>query len=196
MRFVQAPLPGLWVIELDLLSDERGWFARTFDLEEFRARGLKLEIVQCNASFNPRRGTLRGMHYQADPHGEPKLVRCVRGASFNVAVDLRPESPTYCRWHGVELSGESRRALYLPAGLAHGFQTLRENSELHYQMGHRYVPSAVRGVRWDDPVFAIDWPAVAGGVRIVSAHDSSFADYCPKQGAGARCSRARERVRR
>ncbi|MGH2852794.1 MAG: dTDP-4-dehydrorhamnose 3,5-epimerase [Solirubrobacteraceae bacterium] len=177
MRFEELPLPGVWSIELDLLGDERGWFARTFDVEEFRARGLQLEVAQCNASFSARRGTLRGMHYQAEPHGEPKLVRCVRGAAFDVALDLRPASPTRCRWHGAELSAENRRALYLPPGVAHGFQTLVDDCELFYQMGHRYVPEAVRGVRWDDPAFAIQWPPVADGVRVISERDRSFADW-------------------
>jgi len=123
MRFVQTPLPGAVVLEPEPLADERGWFARTFDAEAFRAHGLNPEVVQMNASFNTRSGTLRGMHYQADPHGESKLVRCVSGAIFDVAVDLRPDSPTYCRWHGVELSAENGAAFYIPAGLAHGFQT-------------------------------------------------------------------------
>ncbi|MGD0453156.1 MAG: dTDP-4-dehydrorhamnose 3,5-epimerase family protein [Solirubrobacteraceae bacterium] len=179
MRFVQSPLPGVWVIELDdLLRDERGWFVRTLDVEELRARGLELSVVQCNASFTVRRGTLRGMHYQAEPHGEPKLVRCVRGAAFHVALDLRPDSPTYCGWHGAELSGENLRALYLPPGVAHGFQTLVDGCEAFYQMGYRYVPEAARGVRWDDPAFAIRWPPVAdGGARILSPRDRSFVDW-------------------
>jgi dTDP-4-dehydrorhamnose 3,5-epimerase len=178
MRFARSPLPGAWTIELDRLSDERGWFARTFDIDELAARGLQLEVVQCNVSFSPRRGTLRGMHYQAEPHGESKLVRCVRGATFHVAVDLRPESPTYCGWHGVELSAENRRAIYLPAGVAHGCQTLVDDCEVHYQMGGRYVPEAARGVRWDDPAFAIRWPPVTGGSgRILSERDRSFVDW-------------------
>jgi dTDP-4-dehydrorhamnose 3,5-epimerase len=179
MRFEQSPLPGVWVIELDPRRDERGSLTRTFDADEFEARGLDIEVVQCSASFNSRRGTLRGMHYQAEPHGESKLVRCVRGATFHVALDLRPESPTGCRWHGVRLSAESRRSLYLPAGIAHGFQTLMDDCEVFYQMGHRYVPEAARGVRWDDPAFAIEWPAVDDGRRrTVSERDSSFADWC------------------
>jgi dTDP-4-dehydrorhamnose 3,5-epimerase len=142
MRFLETPLPGAWVIDLDQQVDERGWFARTFDPHEFEAHGLNPTVAQCNASFNVRSGTLRGMHYQAEPHGESKLVRCVRGAIFDVAVDLRADSPTCCRWHGVELSAENRRAFYIPAGLAHGFQTLTGDSEVLYQMGHHYVPEA------------------------------------------------------
>jgi dTDP-4-dehydrorhamnose 3,5-epimerase len=173
MRFIQTPLPGAWVIELQELGDERGWFARTFDAEEFRARGLNPDVVQCNASFNRRNGTLRGMHYQAEPHGESKLVRCVRGAIFDVAVDLRSDSPTCRDWHGVELSADNRLAFYIPAGLAHGFQTLTDSSEVLYQMGNPYVPEAARGVRWDDPALGIEWPA-APGERTISAQDSSY----------------------
>lgn len=178
MRFIQTPLPGAWVIELEELGDGRGWFARTFDSEEFRARGLNPQVVQCNASFNAKRDTLRGMHYQAEPHGESKLVRCVRGAIFDVGVDLRHDSPTYCRWHGVELSGENRRAYYIPAGLAHGFQTLTDGCEVTYQMGHHYVPEAARGVRWDDPAFGIAWPHVQEE-RIISERDRSYPDFQP-----------------
>jgi dTDP-4-dehydrorhamnose 3,5-epimerase len=177
MRFEQSPLPGTWTIELEPFEDERGSFARTFDVEELRARGLQLNVVQCNAAFTRRRGTLRGMHYQAEPHGEPKLVRCVRGAAFHVAVDLRPDSPTYCGWHGVELSAANQRSLYLPRGMAHGSQALVDDCEILYLMGHRYVPEAARGVRWDDPAFAIEWPAVDGGVRLLSERDRSFADW-------------------
>jgi dTDP-4-dehydrorhamnose 3,5-epimerase len=134
--------------------------------------------MQCNVSFNPRPGTLRGMHYQADPHGESKLVRCVRGAIFDVAVDLRPDSPTLCAWHAVELSSENRRAYYIPAGLGHGFQTLTSDCEVLYQMGYRYVAEAARGVRWDDPAFAIEWPK-AIGERIISERDRSYPNFEP-----------------
>jgi len=178
MRFQQTPLPGAWVIELEQLGDERGWFARTFDAHEFAARGLNPTVVQCNASFNLRRGTVRGLHYQAEPYGESKLVRCVRGAIFDVAVDLRVGSPARCRWHGVELSAENGRAYYIPAGLAHGFQTLTDDCEVLYQMGHRYVPDAARGVRWDDPVFAIRWPQLEVE-RTISERDRAFPDYVP-----------------
>lgn len=185
MRFEQTPLPGVWTIELDLLEDERGAFARSFDVEELSARGMEMSVVQCNAAFTRTRGTLRGMHYQLEPHGEPKLVRCVRGAAFHVGVDLRPESPTYCRWHGVVLSAANHRALYLPRGLAHGSQTLVDDCEILYLMGNRYVPEAARGVRWDDPAFGISWPAVSGGERLLSARDRSFADWDATQPSGA-----------
>ena len=180
MKFVETPLPGAWVIEPERRSDERGWFARTFDAEEFRAHGMDSAVAQCNASHTARRNTLRGMHYQAEPHGEPKLVRCVRGAIFDVAIDLRPDSEAYCSWHGVELSSENARAYYIPAGFAHGFQTLADGCEVLYQMGHRYVPEAARGVRWDDPAFGISWPAVEGE-RLISARDLAYADFEPSR---------------
>ncbi len=178
MTVHETPLPGVWLIEPERLGDERGWFARTFDAEEFRSRGMNPEVVQCNASFNARRDTLRGMHYQAAPHGESKLVRCVRGAIFDVAVDLRPDSETYCQWHGVELSAENGHSLYIPAGLAHGFQTLTDDCEVLYQMGHRYVPEAARGVRFDDPAFTIQWPAPRKGL-VISERDRSYPDFVP-----------------
>jgi dTDP-4-dehydrorhamnose 3,5-epimerase len=178
MRFAQTPLEGVWVIELEKLGDERGWFARTFDAEEFESRGLNATVVQCNASFNARKGTLRGMHYQAEPHGESKLVRCVRGSIFDVAVDLRRDSPTFLDWHGVELSCDEGLAFYIPAGLAHGFQTLTDDCEVLYQMGHHYVPGSARGVRWDDPAFAIKWPE-PGGDLTMSERDCSYPDFKP-----------------
>jgi dTDP-4-dehydrorhamnose 3,5-epimerase len=176
MRFIQTPLPGAWLIELDLLEDERGWFARTFDAQEFEAHGLNPTVVQCNTSFNARRDTLRGMHYQVHPHGESKLVRCVHGAIFDVAVDLRPDSPTLRRWHGVELSADNRRAFYIPAGLAHGFQTLIDGAEVVYQMADPFVPEAARGVRWDDPAFGIEWPRPEGE-RTISEKDRTYPPF-------------------
>lgn len=175
-QFVQTPLAGVWVIELEMLGDERGWFARTFDREEFLAHDLNPNVVQTNASFNTARGTLRGLHYQAEPHGESKLVRCVSGAVFDVAVDLRPDSPTLGQWHGLELSAENRTAFYIPAGLAHGFKTLEDDSEVHYLMGNPYVPDASRGVRWNDPAFGIEWPNVAGEL-VISERDAGYPDY-------------------
>jgi dTDP-4-dehydrorhamnose 3,5-epimerase len=176
MRFIHTPLPGAWVIELERLHDHRGWFARTFDAEELSARGLNGEVVQCSVSYNARRDTLRGMHYQAAPHGESKLVRCARGAIFDVAVDLREDSPSFRAWHGVQLSGDDGRAFYIPAGLAHGFLTLVDHTEVSYLMGNPYVPDAARGVRFDDPAFAIRWPAPHGPL-IVSERDASYPDF-------------------
>ena len=172
MRFSETPLPGVIVIEPERFADDRGWFARSFDRDEFAARGMNPEIVQANVSFNARAGTLRGMHYQAEPHGESKLVRCVRGAIFDVALDLRT-----ARWHGIELSEENGLALYIPAGLAHGFQTLRDASEVHYLMGDPYVPEAARGVRWDDPAFGIEWPPAPPGGRVISVRDGAYPDF-------------------
>jgi dTDP-4-dehydrorhamnose 3,5-epimerase len=176
VRFEATPLPGAWVIELDLLGDERGWFARTYDEAEFVARGMEPVGIQCSSSFNANRHTLRGLHFQRPPHGEAKLVRCVRGAIWDVGVDLRPDSPAYCRWHAVELSAENRLAYYLPAGLAHGFQTLTGDCEVQYMMGHAYVPEAAAGVRWDDPAFGIDWPP---GERMISERDQALEDFVP-----------------
>jgi dTDP-4-dehydrorhamnose 3,5-epimerase len=176
MQFRETALPGAWVIELERIADERGWFARSFDREEFLARGMSPEVVQCNVSFNARRGTLRGMHLQAEPHGEPKLVRCVRGSIFDVAVDLRPRQPTFCRWVSVELSAENGLAFYIPAGMAHGFQTLSDDCEVLYQMGSAYVPEAAGGVRWDDPAFGIEWPPAPLG-RTISAKDRAYEDF-------------------
>jgi dTDP-4-dehydrorhamnose 3,5-epimerase len=177
MRFRETPLAGVWEIELERFEDERGWFARSFDGEELAAHGIELEVVQCNSSYNERAGTLRGMHYQADPHGEPKLVRCVRGAIFDVALDLREGSPTRASWHGVELGERDARMLFIPAGVAHGFQTLTPASEVLYVMGHRYVPEAARGVRFDDPAFAIEWPAPPPGGRVISERDRGYPDF-------------------
>jgi dTDP-4-dehydrorhamnose 3,5-epimerase len=176
MKFHETPLPGVWLIEPERIGDGRGWFARTFDRDEFQARGLNPDVAQCNASHNARRDTLRGMHYQVEPHGESKLVRCTRGAIFDVAVDLRRDSIGFRAWHGVELSAENGHALYIPAGLAHGFQTLVDDCEVIYQMGHGYVPDAARGVRFDDPAFGIAWPA-PHGQRIVSERDAGYPGY-------------------
>jgi dTDP-4-dehydrorhamnose 3,5-epimerase len=181
MRFTETPLAGAWVIEVDLHEDERGAFARTFDRAEFRARGLNPAVAQCNFSRNRRRGTLRGMHYQAAPHAECKLVRCTRGALFDVIVDLRPGSRTLCEWFGVELSEDTARMLYVAEGLAHGFQTLQDDTTVQYQMSAPYVPGAARGVRWDDPAFGIKWPPAE---RIMSERDRGFPDYHPEDPGG------------
>ena len=176
MQFRETALAGAWVVELERIEDERGWFARSFDREEFRSRGMSPDVVQCNVSFNVRRGTLRGMHFQREPHGEAKLVRCVRGSIFDVAVDLRPHEQTFCQWEAVELSAENGLGFYIPPGMAHGFQTLREDCEVLYQMGSAYVPDAASGVRWDDPAFAIDWPDAPEG-RTISTKDREYEDF-------------------
>jgi dTDP-4-dehydrorhamnose 3,5-epimerase len=174
--FLETTLPGTFVIELEPITDERGLFARTFCAEEFEANDLNPVIVQCNLSYNGRRGTLRGMHFQEAPYAECKLVRCTAGAIYDVIVDLRPESPTRCKWFAVELSATNRRMLYVPGGFAHGFQTLADGSEVFYQMSHVYVPSHARGVRWDDPAFGIEWPA---DERVISKNDRQYPDYEP-----------------
>jgi len=161
------------------IGDERGWFARTFDAEAFAAHGLEPAVVQCNVSYNARAGTLRGMHFQREPHGEDKLVRCQRGALFDVIVDLRPGSPTRGRWFGVELTPDNGRSLFIPKGLAHGFQTLADDTEVHYQMSTPYVPGAGDGVRWDDPAFGIEWPDAPPGGRIISERDAAYPDFAP-----------------
>ena len=177
MIFTPAPLPGVFVIEAEPHRDERGLFARTFCKETFEARGLATGFAQCSTSFNARAHTLRGLHYQAAPHGERKLVRVTRGSVHDVVVDLRPGSGTYCRWFGVELSAENRRQLYIPEGLAHGFQTLAEGSEVFYQISVPYVAAAARGVRWDDRAFGIEWPAA--DARILSSRDREYPDFQP-----------------
>ena len=171
MKFVATPLAGAVVVELEPAHDARGFFARTFCRDEFRAAGLPGEFVQTSLSYNARRGTLRGMHFQAAPQEEPKLVRCGRGAIFDIVVDLRRDSPTHRRWFGIELSAENRRALYVPPGFAHGFQTLADDSEVLYAMAVAYVAELARGVRWNDPAFAIAWPLPN---PIVSERDRGF----------------------
>jgi dTDP-4-dehydrorhamnose 3,5-epimerase len=175
MIFTPLELAGAFAVDLELREDERGFFARTWSGEDFEAHGLNPAVVQCNLSFNHRRGTLRGLHFQRPPHAEVKLIRCTRGAIFDVIVDLRPESSTYTRWLGVELSADNRRALYVPEGFAHGYQTLVDETETQYQVSRAYAPEAEDGVRWDDPAFAIDWPAAEA--RIISEKDCAWADY-------------------
>jgi dTDP-4-dehydrorhamnose 3,5-epimerase len=169
MIFRELPLSGVFVIELEPSYDERGFFARTFCVEEFSARGLNPEIRQCSISFNQKRGTLRGMHHQAEPHGEEKIVRCSRGAVYDVIVDVRRDSPTRGRWESIELTAENGRMLYVPRGLAHGFQTLVDGTEVVYQISTDYRPDAFRGIRWDDPTIDIRWPEVSE--RIISERD-------------------------
>ena len=175
MIFTPAGLDGAWVVDLEPIGDDRGFFARAWDRLEFAERGLSTELAQFNISFNRRKGTLRGMHYQEAPHAEVKLVRCTRGAIYDVIVDLRPESPTHARWVGVELTAENRRALYVPEGFAHGYQTLADDTETSYQVSAFYAPSSERGVRWDDPAFGIEWPDPEPPV--MSEKDRAWPDY-------------------
>lgn len=158
LKFIATPLEGLFVLENESVGDQRGFFARTFCVHEFAARGLDTTIAQCNLSFNEKSGTLRGLHYQMEPYAEAKLVRCISGAIYDVAVDLRSGSATYLKWFSVELSATNRLALFIPRGFAHGFQTLVDHSEIFYMMSEFYHPDSGRGVRWNDPALAIDWP--------------------------------------
>ena len=171
MIFTATRLAGAYLIDPERIEDERGFFARTWCRDEFERQGLNPRLVQCNVSYNHRRGTLRGMHYQAKPHEEAKLVRCTRGAIYDVIVDLRPDSPTYRQWVAVELTAENRRMLYIPEGFAHGFQTLADETEVFYQMSESYHPQSARGVRYDDPALGIAWPLE---VAIISEKDRGY----------------------
>jgi dTDP-4-dehydrorhamnose 3,5-epimerase len=179
MIFQETAINGAWIVAPEPIEDERGLFARTFCAEEFQARGIDIRVAQCNTSFNARAGTLRGLHFQAEPHGEAKLVRCTQGAIYDVAVDLRPDSPSYRRWFSVELTAANRRAFFIPEGCAHGFQSLRDASEVLYQMSTPYVPGAERGLRWDDPAFGVKWPEPPVHGRTISKRDASYPDVAP-----------------
>jgi len=172
--FTETKLAGAFVIEMERRADERGFFARTFCRQEFEAHGLNPEVVQCNVSFNKRKGTLRGMHYQAAPFAEAKLVRCTSGSIYDVIIDLRPSSATFKKYFAVELSAENGRMLYIPEDFAHGFQTLQEDTEVFYQMAQRYSAEQARGVRWNDPAFGIEWPE---GERIIIERDKNYPDF-------------------
>jgi dTDP-4-dehydrorhamnose 3,5-epimerase len=174
MIFEGTELPGVVAITFELQSDHRGFFARSWCQREFAAHGLNPRLVQCNISFNQHKGTLRGMHYQAAPNAEAKLVRCTRGAIYDVVLDVRPESPTYKQWIAVELDAENRNMLYVPEGCAHGFLTLEDETEVFYQMSEFYAPGAGRGVRWNDPAFQISWPI---SVKVISERDRDYPDF-------------------
>lgn len=174
MTFVQTNIPGVIEIRVEPKPDERGFFARTWCRAELEARGLCTSIDQCSISFNTQKGTLRGMHWQNTPYEETKIVRCTQGSIFDVALDLRSNSPTRLRWFGARLSAESRNMMYVPRGCAHGFLTLEDNTEVCYQISQPYHPESAQGVRWDDPAFAIVWPAE---VRVISERDRSFANF-------------------
>lgn len=174
MIFTETRLKGVFIVELEILEDERGFFSRSWCQREFETHGLNARLVQCNISYNSKKGTLRGMHFQTDPHQEAKLVRCTSGAIYDVAVDLRSGSYTFKQWVAVELTAENRRMLYIPEGVAHGFQTLADNSEVFYQMSEFYHPECAGGVRWDDPAFCIRWPLP---VPIMSGRDRSHPDF-------------------
>ncbi|HUT23514.1 MAG TPA: dTDP-4-dehydrorhamnose 3,5-epimerase [Sumerlaeia bacterium] len=175
MLFDAIELPGAFIIHPEKIEDDRGFFARTFCSEEFQERGLASVFVQCNISFNRTKGTLRGMHCQVAPHEEIKLVRCTMGAVYDVIIDLRRDSPSFRRWAAVELTASNRQMLYVPAGFAHGFQTLEDDAEVFYQMSAPYRAESARGVRWNDPAFGIVWPPA--NVRIISPRDRQYEDF-------------------
>lgn len=178
LNFRQTKLAGVFEIDIEPKPDERGFFARTWCQREFEACGLNSNLVQCSLSFNARRGTLRGMHYQAAPYGETKLVRCTRGSIYDVVVDLRPQSPSYLQWIGAVLTANNHKALYIPEECAHGFLTLEDGAEVFYQMSEFHQPVAARGVRWDDAAFGITWPT---DIEVISERDRTYPD--------CRCSR-------
>jgi dTDP-4-dehydrorhamnose 3,5-epimerase len=174
--FTETGLQGAVIVDVEPHADERGFFARSWCTREFSERGLNPSVVQCNVSGNTAKGTLRGMHYQVAPHEEVKLVRCTKGAVYDVIIDLRPSSPTFLQHVGVELTADNHRALYIPEGFAHGFMTLHDDSEVFYQMSAFYEPTTARGVRWNDPIFGINWPLP---VSVISARDREYPDFKP-----------------
>lgn len=174
MIFIETKLKGAFIIEPERIEDGRGFFARCWCQREFESQGLNSRLAQCNISFNLKKGTLRGLHFQKPPHAEAKLVRCTAGAIFDVIVDLRRESPTFKQYMGVELNAENRSILYVPEGFAHGFQTIQDNTEVFYQMSEFYVPGSASGVRWDDPAFGIQWPFE---VTVISPRDQNHPDF-------------------
>ncbi len=176
MKFTPTPIHGAYIIDLETFGDERGFFGRAWCREEFAQHGLVSDIAQCNLSYSREKGTIRGLHYQIAPHQEAKLMRCIRGAIYDVIVDLRPDSPTYLQWTGVLLTAENRQSFYVPPGCAHGFQTQEDHTEVFYPVSTSYTPSAERGVRWDDPYFAISWPLP---LSQISAKDSAIPDFKP-----------------
>jgi dTDP-4-dehydrorhamnose 3,5-epimerase len=175
MLLTETKLEGCFIIEPDLFEDDRGFFARAWSKAEFAEHGLNVLFVEANLSFNRKKNTLRGMHYQSAPHQQAKLVRCTRGAIFDVALDLRADSPTYKQWIASELSGDNHRMLYIPQGFAHGFQTLMNDTEVFYEVTHTYAPANSHGVRWNDRAFKIDWPEATE--RIIIARDREYPDF-------------------
>jgi dTDP-4-dehydrorhamnose 3,5-epimerase len=174
MKFVETKLKGAFIIMSDLMRDERGFFARTFCRREFEEHGLDPNLVQCNISFNKSMGTLRGMHYQIKPHAEVKIIRCTKGAIYDVMIDLRPESPTFRQWFSAELTEENHHMLYIPECFAHGYQALTPKTEIFYHVSAFYHPESERGIRWDDPAFGIEWPLQTA---ILSRKDRSYPDW-------------------
>jgi len=174
MEFTETPLKGAYVVRLRKIEDDRGYFSRAWCSDEFHQQGLNPAMVQLNVGFNHRRGTVRGMHYQLSPHAEAKFIRCTRGAIYDVIIDLRERSPTFGRWHGLELAPENGLMLYAPEGFAHGYQTLQNDTEMYYLTSAHYAPAAARGVRHDDPTFGIRWPLP---VSSISVADQQWPDF-------------------
>ncbi len=175
MNFIDTAVKDAFIIDIEKKVDDRGFFARTWCKNEFKERGLQGDLVQANLSFNKRKGTLRGLHYQLSPYAESKLVRCTRGAIYDVIIDLRSHSSTFRHWIGVELTETNYRMLYVPEGFAHGYQTLQDNSEVVYHVSQCYVPNAEHGIRWDDPSFKIEWPITEE--RTISSKDQMWPNY-------------------
>jgi dTDP-4-dehydrorhamnose 3,5-epimerase len=171
MIFTESPLRGAYIIDITRAEDERGFFARSFCAEEFAAHGLAAHMSQCSVSFNAKRGTLRGLHFQASPHDEEKLVRCTAGAIFDVIVDVRAESPTHRQWFGAELTAANRRSLYIPKGCAHGFMSLADDTEVFYMISVPYAAGFAKGLRWNDPVLDIRWPMEPA---VISERDAEY----------------------
>ena len=176
MIFTATPISGSYIVEIEANSDERGFFARTWCSEELSRAGLVASLSQCSVSCNLHAHTLRGMHYQISPDIETKMVSCRKGSLFDVIVDLRPESSTYTNWFGTELTADNYRSLYIPPGIAHGFLTLEDNTEVFYQISGTYAPSSGRGVRWDDPAFSIAWPTTPA---VIADRDRKYPDFRP-----------------
>ena len=174
MTFLETRIKGVFEVHPELLADERGFFARTWCRKECAAAGLNPAVVQCNVSFNAQQGTLRGLHYQDAPHQEAKLVRCTRGAIYDVAIDLRRDSPTFRQWTAANLTAENRHMLYIPEGCGHGFLTLEDDTEIFYQMSEFYAPGYGRGARWNDPAFGIAWPRA---IELISERDRTYPDF-------------------
>jgi dTDP-4-dehydrorhamnose 3,5-epimerase len=175
MIFTETALRGAWIIDIAAIADERGFFARMWAPDEFNGRGLNPTLAQCNMAFNRAKGTIRGMHFQRPPYEETKIIRCTRGAIYDVIIDLRPDSPTFCRWSSVELTDDNRRMLYVPPGFAHGYQTLTDETETYYHVSAPYSRDHATGVRWNDPSFDIRWPL--GDPAIISAQDRAWPDF-------------------
>jgi dTDP-4-dehydrorhamnose 3,5-epimerase len=175
MIFNKTKLDGAYIVEMEPIGDNRGFFARAWCTKEFESFGLIAQFVQANLTYSPERGTVRGLHYQIAPHQEVKLVRCTRGATYDVIVDLRPESPTYKEWLAIELTADNHKMIYIPAGFAHGYQILMDDTEVFYQVGQFYAPQYERGARWNDPAFGIEWPIASP--LILSEKDRNWPDY-------------------